>query len=645
MRGRILYSFLGLLVFSMLQGSQAYGQTGSDAVRKLELLKAYPDVVVVNGKIHTMDARLRQVQAMTIKNNRILALGTNDEIRFLAGPNTEMIDAKGRVVLPALVDSHTHPMLWSVQHWLGARGQDIAKEYNMPELASVLVRGNDAPAILRGLEQAARQRAQILGSGKWIVAFTFAGEGKTLEDWDRIKLSGGITPVLTREFLDSIAPNNPMIVFTGGGTLNNVHNTKAVEEWKKIVGHEQTAGLMAGPHFFWHILLRGRDDVATAIMKRELLECIAAHGVGTFSDRYDRGPESARIMRLLYERGELPVRWGYVVSVGANLVTQKYEHSYDKATLTDFFVRIFPNEVPDLRGIGNDYIWNAGTANEGWEEGVSCTKAEPPPPNAPKPQWGFELRRNCNTDPPDLEKSPGYVTARATLESGRRMGFMHGYSDGTYDAMFKMIEDAIAAGKVTLEQVRAMRISTEHNPIMRPDQIEKFAKYNFMLSFEGYQVQGDIKGGAFLKTYGEKYMNWIAPLKSLVNAGVHVSFSTDAHLTDSGPEWKSMEMAEQWRSGIWAYMEFFLTRDMPHDDITYNKAEAIDKVTLMKAATIWGAERLINEKNIGSLEVGKLADFQVIDKDYFTIPEDQIHTIKTLLTSVGGKIVYRAPNY
>ena len=84
---------------------------------------------------------------------------------------------------------------------------------------------------------------------------------------------------------------------------------------------------------------------------------------------------------------------------------------------------------------------------------------------------------------------------------------------------------------------------------------------------------------------------------------------------------------------------------MPHDGITYARQEAMDRTTLMKAATIWGAEQVLNEKNIGSLEVGKLADFIVIDKDYFAIPADQIGTIKTLLTAVGGKVVFRAPGY
>ena len=641
-------SLLQALVCGVLLGSNAIGQTGSDATRKLELLKAYPDLVVVNGKIHTMDTRLSQVQAMAVRNNRILALGTNDEIRFLAGPTTQVLDAKGRVVLPALIDGHTHPNLWGVQHWLGARGPDIAKEYNMPELASVLVKGNDAVTLMRGTEQAVQRRVKELGPSKWIVIYQFGGN--TLEESMRIvnpiiPRSGGTSP-LDLQFLDTIAPNNPLIVFVGGsGTPAFIQNSKAIEAWKRTKGFLPGDGNSVRAGILWEVILHGREDVAVDIMKRELLECIAAHGIGTFGDRYDRATEATRIFRILYERGEMPVRYGYYTATGSNLVG-KYENiePYDEATITDFFARIFTKEVPDLRGIGNDYIWMAGIANEGWEDGISCTTAELPPSAAPKPEWGWEPRRSCS-EPIDYNAQTGYRGVRATLENNLRIAYMHGYSDGTYDALFNMIEQAIADGKVTLEQVRAMRISTEHNPIIRPDQVAKFAKYNMMPGFNGYQVQGEIKGGAFLKTYGERYMNWMVPLKSLVNAGVKVVFNTDAHLTDSGPEWKSMEMPEQWREGIWSFMEFFATRDMPHDDITYNRAEAIDKVTLMKAATIWGAEGILNEKNIGSLEVGKLADFIVLDKDYFTIPENQIHTIKVLLTAVGGQTVFKAQNY
>ncbi|MBI4464858.1 MAG: hypothetical protein HY647_09165, partial [Acidobacteria bacterium] len=142
----------------------------ADLTRKLERLNAYPELVVVNGRISTMDAANREVQAMAVKNNRILALGTNDEIRFLAGPRTEILDAKGRRIVPGFIDGHTHPDLWAVTHWIGMEGEATAKKYNNPELAGVLARGNDRVEVLRSLERLARQRAQELGPGKWIHA-------------------------------------------------------------------------------------------------------------------------------------------------------------------------------------------------------------------------------------------------------------------------------------------------------------------------------------------------------------------------------------------------------------------------------------------------------------------------------------------
>src|SRR3990167_8620738 len=360
----------GFLSFYLWITPCGFGQSQADLARKLNLLQAYPDLIVVNGVIHTMDANLSQAQAMAIRNSRILALGTNDQIRFLAGPDTKIVDAKGRVVLPALVDSHTHPNLWGVQHWLGAKGKDIAKEFNMPELASELVRATDNSSAIRGVERVAAARAKELGPGKWIVIYLFGPPGSTLEEWEKMFVPQRSS--LNRQFLDSVAPNNPLLVFTGGGTGNNVHNTKAAEEWIRIVGNEQTQGLMESPQLLWDILLRDHEDVAMAIMLREMLECLAAQGIGTFGDRYDRSVASARTIRLLYEKGELPVRWGYFVSSGSNTVG-KYEKlqgtTADQVSL--LVQKMLTHEIPDFRGVGNDYIWMAGTANEAWERNGS----------------------------------------------------------------------------------------------------------------------------------------------------------------------------------------------------------------------------------------------------------------------------------
>ena len=89
-------------------------QTPSQTV--LEELAVYPSLIVYNAKIYTMDENLSSHQAMAIRGTRIWQLGTNDAIRRLAGPQTKLIDAKGRTVLPGLIDAHTHPHLWGMMH-------------------------------------------------------------------------------------------------------------------------------------------------------------------------------------------------------------------------------------------------------------------------------------------------------------------------------------------------------------------------------------------------------------------------------------------------------------------------------------------------------------------------------------------------
>ena len=642
------FSWLILSALVLLLGpGRAQGQSLADMTKKLERLSAYPDIIVVNGRIATMDAQLTQVQALAIRNSRILARGSNDEIRFLAGPKTQVLDAKGRTVLPGMIDTHTHPNSQAIEHWLGAEGDFTSKKYNDPQLKIVLAKGNDQIELLRSLERVVRQRAQELGPGKWILVGLF---GKNSISESR-KI---VSPLLKQregagtingEFLDMLAPDNPVVVFGSERVGGSSHNTKAKELMEKFIGRE-VFSYTGATALVYDILFRGRTEEKMDFLKRELLECVVPQGITTYGNYYYGSPSIMQVHRLLSERGELPVRWAYWVGGGGGDPLWVRGGSSNSIPMASLVARYrFYGDLGDSRGIGNDYLWNAGVSNEEFDRTLMCTTAKPANPINPQQLTsGVDWPRpDCN--PANYETDNGYLTVRAGLEAGLRIGFMHTYSDGSFDALFHMLEQAMAEGKLTLEQVRALRVTTEHVPIIRPDQIPKIVRYGIMPSFTSYMVQGDLKGGAFLKAYGQEYMSWIMPVKSLVDAGVHPGFGSDAHLHKVPAEWKDMDWPPQWDGNIWAFMEFFANRVMPHEGITYNKAEAIDKVTLMKVMTIWGAEQLLNEKNIGSLEVGKLADFIVIDKDYFTIPENQIHTINVLLTAVGGKTVYKHPDF
>ena len=89
----------------------------------------------------------------------------------------------------------------------------------------------------------------------------------------------------------------------------------------------------------------------------------------------------------------------------------------------------------------------------------------------------------------------------------------------------------------------------------------------------------------------------------------------------------------------------FGSGDRRTEMVALGPEQRIDRISALRAMTTWSAEILLRGDRLGSLEPGKLSDFVVIDKDYFTIPEPELMNIKTLMTVLGGKIAYQAPNF
>ena len=139
-----------------------------------------PDLVLSNGKIITVDERFTIAQAVAIKGDRIVAVGTNQEIAQLAGPNTRRIDLMGRAVIPGLIDNHMH-LLRAADHL--AAGTAFRR--------SGLAEAGDRNAA-RGVKTA--------GPGEWV--YNIGG-------WAHQQFTDDPKP-FTREELDPIAPNNPV---------------------------------------------------------------------------------------------------------------------------------------------------------------------------------------------------------------------------------------------------------------------------------------------------------------------------------------------------------------------------------------------------------------------------------------------------
>ena len=145
------------------------------------------DIVYINGQIQTLNAKQPAASAVAIKNERFIAIGSNQKVQSYVGPNTQVVDLQKQVVIPGFVDAHTHPMetIWLKEDWVDARYPNT-------------------PSVKQALQNIA-ERVKATPKDQWIyVACVSASENKFIEK-----------RLPTKAELDEVAPNNPVIVANG----------------------------------------------------------------------------------------------------------------------------------------------------------------------------------------------------------------------------------------------------------------------------------------------------------------------------------------------------------------------------------------------------------------------------------------------
>ncbi len=119
---------------------------------------------------------------------------------------------------------------------------------------------------------------------------------------------------------------------------------------------------------------------------------------------------------------------------------------------------------------------------------------------------------------------------------------------------------------------------------------------------------------------------FMSPVKSLLAAGAKVVFESDRNVYD------------------WEDLELFMTR-VDRQGKVWGPQERVDRITALKMITRWAAEYVLKEDKLGSIEPGKLADMVVLDRDYMTIPTEEVSEIQPQITVLDGKIIYVHPQF
>ena len=594
--GKTLYA--ALVVFclaTMVQAQETLPNVPTELVR-------YPDIIVHNAKIVTVnDASLsnstgRVVEALAIQGDRIQFIGSNTEVMRYAGPQTRKIDLKGRTVIPGLINTHSHMHDHFLQHWVVTHPEEVEKVTRR-----FSVSGSNFEELSRGIEIVIKEQMARPLPGQWAwIDLPSGGSAGT-----GIGVQYLIEEQMTRQKLDQLAPNLPVFILSHPKFLLNtaardaflsIYEVPPTEENEQLALTQDTTinrSLVVDQYFAEHL-----DELADVL--DDGLQRQVAMGFTTFSSHIVGLRIYDAYMKLV-RAGRMPIRFGY-----ADRFCQQVEPD-----MTGCFIR-----KGDIAGLGDKYFWNVGVTLGGIDAGPPqiCTTME-----APKE---FKDQERCVLQPGNAYAKAIYAALRSRL----RFVVNHDYGDKTMDYVMDIMEQIVQENPgITMDYIRSLRLTGDHCGFYpRKAQIARMKDLGMMISCAPRMIN---RSAPWLKVYGDRYADRITPIKSMLDGGL---------MPTAEGEFRDAIIGEI--ETVFAQYFPFISRKTDWDRAVAPE-EAIDRGSLLKMATVWASYYVLKEKELGTLEPGKFADFLVLNKDYLTVPQEEIPTVFPLMTVVGGKTI------
>ena len=435
-----------------------------------------PDTVLVNGKIVTVDDRFTIAQALAIKGERILKVGTTAEVEALRGPQTRVIDLAGRTVIPGLIDNHAH--------WVRAAEHDE-------------LRFDGVTSRQQALKMLA-DRVHSVPAGEWIVVLGGWSEEQFTDEPRGFSL----------EELDRIAPNNPVVL---QAVYNHSYlNSVALIAAKIDPGSPDPQGgrIEKDPSGKPTGLVRGAGGVAFVAARvplqnqeawlantRKLVSYLNSMGVTAWLDAGGRGMGAKHYepYRYLADRGELTIRLFWTTI---------------RQPATPAQVDAVIGEIRDLKPFqGNDYFDNVG-----WGESVFA------------PVTTQLLRVETNTRAEDLAQMRRLLLALA--ERGIYVN-SHVEMSTAIDAFLNEYES------INKERpIKGLHWSFSHLDQVSEAQLERMKKLGMTAQIHSRPL---IQGALMHKVHGDKAWD-MPPFRRIQDSGIHWGLGSDATaVTTSNP--------------------------------------------------------------------------------------------------------------
>jgi len=540
------------------------------------------DTIYTGGDIITVNDAQPAVEAVAVKDGKILAVGARSEIdRAYKGPTTTVVDLAGKTLLPGFLDPHSHYI----------NALTVANQVNV--FAPPAGPGKDVAAIVAELKKF--RDARKIPEGEIIMAYGY----------DETSMPGGRT--LGRDDLDRDFPNNPVMV--GHTSLHGaVLNSAALKKYDITAATKTPPGGVI-------VRKRGSNEPHGLVMETAWLPIFGSLPKPTPAQEV----EWSKAGQLLYAAaGITTAQEGATHAPDVALMQRAAAGGADLIDVIAFpFITdldaILKDNPPSTFGQYKNRFKLGGVkiTLDGSPQGRTAFFTTPYLVDGPNGQknWRGEL-------PFPEETIKGWF--KRVYDLGLPLN-AHGNGDASIDVLLRAHEHA-AAGSLDKDR----RTTVIHSQFVRPDQLDKYVAYKMVPSL--FTEHTFYFAQAHVKQRGQQQAYFLSPMRTAIDKGLHPTNHTDFNVSPID------QMFVVWTA----------VNRVSRGGEVIGPDQRVTPLEALKAITINVAYQYFEENTKGSIEVGKLADLVILDKNPLTVAPEEIKDIRVVETIKEGKTIYQA---
>ncbi|MEO8060663.1 MAG: amidohydrolase [Burkholderiales bacterium] len=569
------------------------------------------DTVLRNGHVVTLDANDSERQGVVVRNGKIVFVGSDAGVEKWISPTTQVIDLGGRMLMPGFVDAHLHTL---------AGGRAL--------LLCDLAYAPLSHAQMRAGIQACLDASADKEPDTWL----------EVVNWDRFSTSA-IDGDPTKAVLDALTTQRPIVV-----TSSDFHAVLANSRALTVAGISGATPDPTGGRFLrdaggvptgicedaagWQIKGAIPPDTDADLLKqgRAALAALREQGITTFMDAA-ADETHARTFKTLHGAGELTARANFAITLSPDAAASSPSGTIAAAKM--LATSIDQGALVAAPGLNSRVvkIFMDGVVNAPGDTGALLTPYYTNAGTSAAPNWVPGTNLGAIYYPANVMKPLALAAADAGMD-------IHLHATGE-----RGVREALDA----FENVRTQRPGVDFRPAIAHDETVAVADYPRFaaldtiatMSFQ-WAVRAPYSIGETESHLGPDRFARMEPFGSLRNAGARVAYGSDWPI-DPFDTFLALK-AGVTRSG---------DPTNPHSPASLapifegpiNADPALSRIDTLRAITLVAAHQLRTEQRVGSIEVGKFADLIVLDKDFMTVPDDELARNRVLLTMVGGKVV------